>query len=171
MYFGSFMNDLDTVFIIPKHIFEGKTPQEINAPELWAKAISTGFCKGKLEIFPELECVYLTKTTSKVLTFCDQYDIYINFCSKFRYRGQKSPFSFERSRKERVMQNCKHKGEIPERDRIFSLSDQEFTWLLTGMDRDILLIECKVCGWRQLTYNIDRLGFFWDVESHLPEHP
>lgn len=69
------------------------------------------------------------------------------------------------------MENCIHKGELPERDRIFSLSDQEFTWLLTRMDRDTLLIECKVCGWRQLAYNIDRLSFFWDVESYLPEHP
>ena len=53
MYFGSFMNDLDTVFIIPKHIFEGKTPQEINAPELWAKAIGTGPFKYESEISGE----------------------------------------------------------------------------------------------------------------------
>lgn len=53
MYFGSFMNDLDTVFIIPKHIFEGKTPQEINAPELWAKAIGTGPFKYDSEISGE----------------------------------------------------------------------------------------------------------------------
>ena len=80
------------------------------------------FCKGKLEIFPEVEFVYLAKTTSKVLTFCDQYDIYINFCSKFRYRGQKSPFSFERSLKGE--EQCSNKtaltGEKSPKKRAFS---------------------------------------------------
>ena len=42
MFPDTLLNDLDTVFIIPKHIFEGKTPEEINAPDLWAKPVGTG---------------------------------------------------------------------------------------------------------------------------------
>lgn len=65
---------------------------------------------------------------------------------------------------------CVHKGEFPEREKIFSLR-QEFTWRLIGIDADTLCIECSVCGWSQLTPQIDRLSFFWDVEAYLPEHP
>ncbi|HIT40544.1 MAG TPA: peptide ABC transporter substrate-binding protein, partial [Candidatus Caccovicinus merdipullorum] len=34
MYVDTFLQDIDTVYIIPKHIFEGKTAEEINAPTL-----------------------------------------------------------------------------------------------------------------------------------------
>lgn len=42
MYPDTFLQDIDTVFIIPKHIFEGKTAEEINAPDLWAKPVGSG---------------------------------------------------------------------------------------------------------------------------------
>lgn len=42
MFVDTFLQDIDTVFIIPKHIFEGKTAQEINSPDLWAKPIGSG---------------------------------------------------------------------------------------------------------------------------------
>ena len=42
MYPDTFLQDIDTVFIIPKHIFEGKTAEEINAPDLWANPVGSG---------------------------------------------------------------------------------------------------------------------------------
>jgi hypothetical protein len=100
--------------------------------------------------------------------------IYIDFCSKFSDKGQKSPFSFERSRKERSMKkesSCPHKGEYPEREKFFSLH-QTFTWRLIGSDADTLCVECAICGWRQVTTNIDRLGFlFGGTKNYLPRHP
>lgn len=42
MYADTFLQDIDTVFIIPKHVFEGKTAEEINAPDLWANPIGSG---------------------------------------------------------------------------------------------------------------------------------
>ena len=42
MFVDTFLQDIDTVFIIPKHIFEGKTAQEINSPDLWAKPVGSG---------------------------------------------------------------------------------------------------------------------------------
>lgn len=42
MFADTFLQDIDTVFIIPKHIFEGKTAEEINAPDLWAKPVGSG---------------------------------------------------------------------------------------------------------------------------------
>ena len=38
MYPDTFLQDIDTVFIIPKHIFEGKTAEEINAPRPLGKS-------------------------------------------------------------------------------------------------------------------------------------
>ena len=38
----AFLQDIDTVFIIPKHVFEGKTAEEINAPDLWANPVGSG---------------------------------------------------------------------------------------------------------------------------------
>lgn len=66
--------------------------------------------------------------------------------------------------------SCPHKGQIPERERFFALR-QEFTWRLIGIDADTICVECTVCGWGHLVRDIDRLSFFWDVESYLPEHP
>ena len=37
----------------------------------------------------------MTHFMKNVLTFLFQYDIYIDSCSKFSDKGQKSPFSFE----------------------------------------------------------------------------
>lgn len=68
-------------------------------------------------------------------------------------------------------ESCPHKGELPEKEKIFSFRRQEFTWRLIGIDADTLCIECSVCGWCQLTRNIDRLSFFWDVDSYLTSHP
>ena len=42
MYYETFLQDIDTVFIIPKHIFEGKTAEEINSPDLWANPVGSG---------------------------------------------------------------------------------------------------------------------------------
>ena len=42
MYVDTFLQDIDTVYIIPKHIFEGKTAEEINAPTLWANPVGSG---------------------------------------------------------------------------------------------------------------------------------
>lgn len=42
MYADTFLQDIDTVYIIPKHIFEGKTAEEINAPTLWANPVGSG---------------------------------------------------------------------------------------------------------------------------------
>ena len=42
MFADTFLQDNDTVFIIPKHIFEGKTAEEINAPDLWANPVGCG---------------------------------------------------------------------------------------------------------------------------------
>lgn len=42
MFLDTFLQDIDTVFIIPKHIFEGKTAEEINSPDLWAKPVGSG---------------------------------------------------------------------------------------------------------------------------------
>lgn len=42
MFADTFIQDLDTVYIIPKHIFEGKTAEEINSPDLWAKPVGSG---------------------------------------------------------------------------------------------------------------------------------
>ena len=42
MYVDTFLQDIDTVYIIPKHIFEGKTAEEINAPDLWANPVGSG---------------------------------------------------------------------------------------------------------------------------------
>ena len=42
MYPDTFLQDIDTVYIIPKHIFEGKTAEEINAPDLWARPVGSG---------------------------------------------------------------------------------------------------------------------------------
>ena len=42
MYADTFLQDIDTVYIIPKHIFEGKTGEEINAPTLWANPVGSG---------------------------------------------------------------------------------------------------------------------------------
>ncbi len=42
MYPDTFLQDLDTVYIIPAHVFEGKTAEEINAPDLWAKPVGSG---------------------------------------------------------------------------------------------------------------------------------
>ena len=66
--------------------------------------------------------------------------------------------------------SCPHKGEYPEREKFFSLH-QEFTWRLLGFDADDLYVKCSSCGWECLIRNIDRLSFFWDVESYLPRHP
>ena len=66
--------------------------------------------------------------------------------------------------------SCPHKGEFPQRESIFFPS-RKFTWCLIGFDADTLCVECEECGWHQLNHNIDRLSFFWDVESYLPEHP
>jgi len=40
-------------FVIPKHIFQGKTPAEINAPTLWAKPVGSGPFKYEREITGE----------------------------------------------------------------------------------------------------------------------
>ena len=42
MYADTFLQDIDTVYIIPKHIFDGKTAEEINAPTLWANPVGSG---------------------------------------------------------------------------------------------------------------------------------
>lgn len=42
MFADTFLQDIDTVFIIPKHVFEGKTAAEINAPDLWANPVGSG---------------------------------------------------------------------------------------------------------------------------------
>ncbi len=42
MFVDTFLQDIDTVYIIPKHIFEGKTAAEINAPDLWANPVGSG---------------------------------------------------------------------------------------------------------------------------------
>lgn len=42
MFVDTFLQDIDTVYIIPKHIFEGKTAEEINAPDLWANPVGSG---------------------------------------------------------------------------------------------------------------------------------
>lgn len=65
---------------------------------------------------------------------------------------------------------CVHKGEFPEREKIFSLR-QEFTWRLIGIDADTICVECTVCGWSQLVRDIDRLGFFFGEKDYLPRHP
>ena len=53
MFPDTFLSDIDTVFIIPKHIFEGKTAEEINSPELWANPVGTGPFKYASEISGE----------------------------------------------------------------------------------------------------------------------
>lgn len=53
MFPDTFLSDIDTVFIIPKHIFEGKTAEEINAPDLWANPVGTGPFKYASEISGE----------------------------------------------------------------------------------------------------------------------
>ena len=42
MYADTFLQDIDTVYIIPKHSLEGKTAEEINAPTLWANPVGSG---------------------------------------------------------------------------------------------------------------------------------
>ena len=42
MYADTFIQDIDTVYIVPKNIFEGKTAEEINAPTLWANPVGSG---------------------------------------------------------------------------------------------------------------------------------
>lgn len=42
MFIDTFLDDINTVYIIPKHIFEGKAPEEINAPDLWANPVGSG---------------------------------------------------------------------------------------------------------------------------------
>lgn len=42
MFVDTFLQDIDTVYIIPKHIFEGKTAAEINSPDLWANPVGSG---------------------------------------------------------------------------------------------------------------------------------
>lgn len=53
MFPDTFLSDIDTVFIIPKHIFEGKTAEEINSPDLWANPVGTGPFKYASEISGE----------------------------------------------------------------------------------------------------------------------
>jgi len=50
MFHETLLNDLDSVFIIPKHIFEGKTASEINAPTLWENPVGTGAYKYESKI-------------------------------------------------------------------------------------------------------------------------
>jgi peptide/nickel transport system substrate-binding protein len=42
MFPGNLYNNLNSVYIVPKHIFEGKTTEEINAPDLWMNPIGSG---------------------------------------------------------------------------------------------------------------------------------
>ena len=42
MYADTFLQDIDTVYIIPKLIFEGKTAEEITAPTLWPNPVGSG---------------------------------------------------------------------------------------------------------------------------------
>lgn len=65
---------------------------------------------------------------------------------------------------------CVHKGELPQRESIFFPS-RKFVWRLLGSEADDLYVKCETCGWTKLIHSIDRLSFFWDVESYLPEHP
>ena len=65
---------------------------------------------------------------------------------------------------------CVHKGEFPQRESILFPS-RKFIWRLLGSEADDLYVKCETCGWTKLIHNIDRLSFFWDVESYLPEHP
>lgn len=69
-----------------------------------------------------------------------------------------------------LQQDCPHRGEIPKKESFFA-PRREFIWRLLGSEADDLYVECSTCGWHQLTHNIDRLSFFWDIEGYLPEHP
>ncbi len=42
MYPGNLYNNLNGVYIIPKHIFDGKTVEEINGPDLWQNPVGSG---------------------------------------------------------------------------------------------------------------------------------
>ncbi len=42
MFPGNLFNNLNSVYIVPKHIFEGKTAAEINEPTLWMTPIGSG---------------------------------------------------------------------------------------------------------------------------------
>lgn len=42
IFADTLLTNIDSVYVIPKHIFEGKTPEEINAPDLWAKPVGSG---------------------------------------------------------------------------------------------------------------------------------
>lgn len=53
MYADTLLSNLNMVFMIPKHIFAGKTTEEINAPDLWAKPVGTGPFKYDSEISGE----------------------------------------------------------------------------------------------------------------------
>jgi len=69
-----------------------------------------------------------------------------------------------------LQQDCSHRGEIPKKESFFA-PRREFTWRLLGSEADDLYVKCEACGWTTLIHSIDRLSFFWDVESYLPEHP
>ncbi|MHC1770142.1 MAG: ABC transporter substrate-binding protein [Flexilinea sp.] len=53
MYPDNLFNNLNGVFIIPKHIFEGKTAAEINEPDLWMTPIGSGPFKFESKIESE----------------------------------------------------------------------------------------------------------------------
>lgn len=53
MYAGTLLSSINMVFMIPKHIFEGKTAEEINAPDLWANPVGTGPFRYESEISGE----------------------------------------------------------------------------------------------------------------------
>jgi peptide/nickel transport system substrate-binding protein len=42
IFADTLLTSINGVYIIPKHIFEGKTAAEINAPDLWAKPVGSG---------------------------------------------------------------------------------------------------------------------------------
>ena len=50
MFPGNLFNNLNSVYIVPKHIFEGKTAAEINEPTLWMTPIGSGPFKFDVEI-------------------------------------------------------------------------------------------------------------------------
>lgn len=63
MYPDTFLQDIDTVFIIPKHIFEGKTAEEINAPDLWANPVGSGHSSMTVRSMVSVWSSQRTKTT------------------------------------------------------------------------------------------------------------
>lgn len=42
MYPGTLLMNLDSFYVIPKHVFDGKTAEEINDPELWSTPMGSG---------------------------------------------------------------------------------------------------------------------------------